>query len=339
MLSAINKINFFNKKSSKLAFIVFIIFTIIAIFINFIANDKPLIAKCKNKYYFPIFKIYPETEFGGYLETEADYLDVDVQKYINNHGWIIWPLIKFSYKTINYNLGEDFPSPPTSENIFGTDDHGRDVFAQIFYGYRISLLFSLLMTIIVLFIGILMGLLQGYLGGYTDILLQRFTEIWLSMPFFFIIIAISYIAKPGFFILLLIISFTSWAKVANMMRFDVLRIRNMDYVLFARALGVSNFKIIIRHILPNALGSVVSYTPFLIAEGLIKLTALDFIGFGLSFNMPSLGVVLEQARGNMSAPWIAISIFTILSYILIMLIFIGNDLRFSSKSKPSSKKK
>lgn len=319
--------NIFSNRRKRIFFATFILFSIAAMFADFIANDKPILVSCNNRYYWPVFKDYPETEFGGYLHTKADYKSQIVQEYIAQNGWAVWPLIKFSYKTINYNIAADLPSPPNAENIFGTDDHGRDVLAQIIYGYRLSLIFSLLMSCIVLCIGISMGLLQGYLGGTVDILLQRFTEIWASLPFFFIVIAISYVVKPGFFTLLLILSLTHWTKIASMMRYDVLKVRNMDYILFARSIGVDTATIILKHIMPNSIGSVLSYVPFLVAEGMIKLAALDFLGFGLGHNTPSLGVILQQARNNVSSPWIAISAFGILSYVLIMLIFLGNDLR------------
>lgn len=323
----VNKFSFFSKKSNKVIFTIFTIFTLLSMFADFIANDKPIIVKCNNKYYWPIFKIYPETEFGGFLKTKTDYRDSDVILYIKKYGWAIWPPVHFSYKTINYNIDSELPSPPNSENILGTDEYGRDVFAQILYGYRVSFLFGVLSAAIILFIGITMGLVQGYLGGTTDILLQRFTEVWASLPFFLIVIAISYVMRPNFLLLLLIVSFMGWTRVAGMMRFDVLRIRNMEYVLFARSLGVGTGKIILRHIMPNALGSVLSYAPFLVAEGLVKLTALDFIGFGIGYNIPSLGRVLEQAKNNISAPWIVISSFLVLAYVLIMLVFIGKHLR------------
>ncbi len=300
---------------------------IITLFSELIANDKPLIVKFDNKFYFPIFKNISEKFFGGEFETEADYLDPTVANLINKKGWLIYPPIKFSFNTINLSLSNPAPSKPTAENILGTDDQGRDVLARILYGTRISLLFGILLSFFSIIIGIIIGAIQGYFGGMVDLFLQRFTEIWSSMPTLFLLIILSSIVDPSFLILLLLMMLFSWISVSSYVRAEFLRLRNFEFVKASKALGASNLRIIFLHILPNASSIIIANLPFLIAGSITTLTALDFLGLGLPVGYPSIGELLAQGKNNISSYWLGISGFFIITIILTLLVFIGESLR------------
>ncbi|MDF1630400.1 MAG: ABC transporter permease [Alcanivoracaceae bacterium] len=292
-----------------------------------IANDKPILLSFQGELYSPLLFTYPETEFGGMFETEANYRDPFVSDLIEQDGWMLWPLIRFSYNTINYDLSVPSPAPPSAENWLGTDDQGRDVLARIIYGLRISLFFGLLLTIASSIIGVIVGALQGYYGGWVDLSGQRFLEIWSSMPTLYLLIILSSFVKPGFWWLLAIMLLFSWMALVDLVRAEFLRGRNLDYVRAARALGVSDRMIMFRHILPNAMVATLTFMPFILNGSIVTLTSLDFIGFGLPPGSPSMGELLGQGKANLHAPWLGISAFVSLAFMLSLLIFIGEAVR------------
>lgn len=319
--------SFKNNRRGYYSLILFCILFFITLFAEFIANDKPILIKYEGQFYTPIFTFYSETEFGGDYETEADYKDEYIEDLINEKGWIIWPPIRYSYSTINYDLPSPAPSPPTSENLLGTDDRGRDVLARIIYGFRISIFFGITLTILSSIIGIIAGALQGYLGGWVDLIFQRFIEIWSSVPQLFLLIIMASIVTPSFWWLLIIMLLFSWMSLVGVVRAECLRTRNMDYIKAAKSMGVSNRTILFRHILPNSIVSTITYLPFILNGSITTLTALDFLGFGLPPGSPSLGELLSQGKANMSAPWLGISGFVIIAAMLSMLIFVGEAVR------------
>jgi microcin C transport system permease protein len=292
-----------------------------------IANDKPLLLSYQDKLYTPVLFTYPETEFGGMFETEANYRDPYVSELIEADGWILWPPIRFSYNTINYDLTVPSPAPPSAQNWLGTDDQGRDVLARIIYGLRISLLFGLILTFASSIVGVIVGAMQGYYGGWVDLAGQRFLEIWSSMPTLYLLIILSSFVKPGFWWLLAIMLLFSWMALVDLVRAEFLRGRNLDYVRAARALGVSDRVIMFRHILPNAMVATLTFMPFILNGSIVTLTSLDFIGFGLPPGSPSMGELLGQGKANLHAPWLGISAFVSLAFMLSLLIFIGEAVR------------
>ncbi len=333
------------------SFWMFIILFLISLFSEFIANDKPLYIRFDGKSYFPILVTYPETAFGGDFETAADYRDPFLQKLIaDKGGTMIWPPIRYSYNTHNLDLPTPAPSKPTwllSEeqckavverkhlsgcrdleyNWLGTDDQGRDVVARLLYGFRISVLFGLLLTGISSVIGVAAGALQGYFGGWTDLLFQRVIEIWTAIPALYLLLIISSVLTPGFFVLLGILLLFSWVSLVGLVRAEFLRGRNFEYIQAARALGVSNRTIMFRHLLPNAMVATMTFLPFILSSSVMTLTALDFLGFGLPPGSPSLGEMLSQAKANIQAPWLGIAGFLTLAIMLSLLIFIGEAVR------------
>lgn len=309
------------------AFWIFLVCLVITLGAEFIANDKPLFVWYNGGPYTPVFKMYPETTFGGDFETEADYRDAYVQDLINNQGFAIWPPIRFSYDTINYNLPTPAPSAPTFENWLGTDDQGRDVLARIIYGFRLSVLFGLILTVISSIIGIFMGAVQGYFGGKTDLILQRVIEIWGSLPSLYILIIFSAMFVPGFWTLLLILLAFSWVSLVDVVRAEFLRARNFDYVRAAKALGVPTPIIMWRHVLPNAVVATLTMLPFVLTGSITALTSLDFLGLGLPPGSPSLGELLAQGKNNLQAPWLGFTAFIVLATMLTLLTFIGEAVR------------
>lgn len=292
-----------------------------------IANDKPILLKYEGGYYAPVFKSYPETTFGGEFETEADYRDPYVQALISDKGWMLWPLIRYSYRTINYNLQVPAPSPPTAENWLGTDDQGRDVMARLIYGFRISVLFGLTLTLLSSLVGVIVGAMEGYFGGWFDLLSQRFIEIWGGMPVLFLLIIMSSVITPGFFTLLGLMLLFSWMTLVDVVRAEFLKARNLDYIRAARALGVSTPVIMFRHALPNAMVATLSMMPFVLTGSITVLTSLDFLGFGLPPGSPSLGELLAQGKNNLQAPWLGITAFFSLAVMLSLVTFVGEAVR------------
>lgn len=317
-------------KSNKRGFyslIIFLFLFVISLGADFISNDRPLIVNYDGNLYFPVFFDYPETEFGGDFGTAADYRDPYVQELINEKGSMIWPPVRYSYDTINYNLKSPAPSPPDSENILGTDDQGRDVFARMIYGFRISVLFGLILTLSSSVIGIIVGAFQGYYGGILDLVMQRIIEIWESMPSLYILLIIVSFFTPGFWILLLVLLMFSWISLVSVVRAEFLRTRNFDYVRAAKALGVADIIVMWRHVLPNAMVATITMMPFILAGSITSLTSLDFLGLGMPPGSPSLGELLLQGKNNLFAPWLGITAFVSLSLMLILLTFIGEAVR------------
>jgi len=323
-------------KRYKISYYSALIFTAIFIFtliIPLISNDKPIIIKYEDRYYFPIFKNYAETEFGGDFATIANYKDPYLQNKIKEKGYFIFPPFKYSYDTINYYLKTPPPSPPSSENILGTDDQARDVFARLIYGLRISLLFGIILTVISSVIGIIIGAASGYFGGKFDIITQRIIEIWSGLPMIFILIIMTSFIIPNFWWLIIIMILFSWVSLILPVRAEFLKARKLEYVTAARSLGVSEHKIILKHILPNALIAAITFIPFIITSSIISLTALDFLGFGMPAGSASLGELLEQGRNNPHAIWLSLTSFTTLTIILTLIIFIGEGVRDAINDK------
>jgi microcin C transport system permease protein len=309
------------------SFWLFVALMVVCLFAEVIANDKPILVSYDGGLYAPVLKNYPETTFGGDFETATDYRDPYVQNLINEKGWMIWPPIKFSYDTISYNLPEPAPSRPAGENILGTDDQGRDVAARVLYGFRISIVFGLVLTIISSLIGITAGAFQGYYGGKLDLFMQRIIEVWSSLPTLYILIIFSAMFVPGFWTLLLILLLFSWVSLVDVVRAEFLRARNFDYVRAANALGVSNRTIMYRHVLPNAMVATMTLMPFILTGSITALTSLDFLGLGLPPGSASLGELLSQGKNNLQAPWLGISAFVTLGFMLTLLTFIGEAVR------------
>jgi len=321
---------FVRNKKGFISLIIFGVIFLLSLFSEFIANDRPLLLRYNHKFYFPVFKTYSELEFGGEFDINADYLDPYIIKKINAAGWMIMPPIHFSYGTINYNLPSPAPSPPTRENILGTDASGRDLAARLLYGFRISALFGFALTFFCSIAGILLGALQGYYGGALDLFFQRFMEVWSGLPVLFILILLSSIIEPNFWWLLCINLLFGWMSLVPYIRAEFLRARNFEYVLAARAMGARHSRIMFIHILPNALSSALSQFPFILAGSITILTSLDFLGFGLPTGSPSLGEILSEAKANLQAPWLGISVFLTLAVSLALLVFIGEAIRDAS---------
>ena len=322
------RINIFkNNKRAYYSLWVFSFLFIITLGAEFIANDKPIFLKYKNEIYMPVFNSYAETTFGGHFESEADYRDEYVQELINKDGYMIWPLIRYSYHTVKLDSEEAFPSAPSLNNLLGTDDQGRDVMARIIYGFRISILFGLILTIFSSIIGVAAGAVQGYYGGYIDLFGQRFIEIWSGLPTLYLLMILANYVEPSFWWLLGLLLLFSWTALVGVVRAEFLRARNFEYVKAARALGQSDFNIMKKHILPNALIATVTFMPFILSGSITTLTSLDFLGFGLPAGSPSLGELLAQGKANLQAPWLGLSAFFILSLLLSLLVFIGEGFR------------
>jgi len=346
-LTPINRRRFDNFKRNKRgfwSFWIFITLFILSLFAEFIANDRPIIASYRGEILFPVAVNYPEEKFGGFL-AETDYRDPEIAREIKAHGWMLWPPIRFSYRTHQRDLPTPAPSPPswwlsdaqcksvadschTMEwNWLGTDDQGRDVVARLIYGFRISILFGLILAGVSSMIGIAAGAVQGYFGGWIDLVSQRFIEIWSSLPHLYLLIIVSSIITPGFFVLLGILLLFSWVSLVHVVRAEFLRARNFEYVNAARALGLSDRKIMTRHLLPNAMVATLTFLPFVLNSSITTLTSLDFLGFGLPPGSPSLGELLLQGKANLQAPWLGLAGFSIIATMLSLLIFIGEAIR------------
>jgi microcin C transport system permease protein len=298
-----------------------------SLFAELIANDRPLLIRYDGAFYVPVLYTYPETMFGGFFPTEAKYNDPEVRKLIDEKGWIIWPPIPFRYDTINYALPSPAPSPPDRTDWLGTDDQGRDVLARLIYGFRISVLFGLALTVSSSIIGVAAGALQGYFGGLIDLGFQRFIEVWEGMPVLYLLIILASIAQPDFWWLLGLMLLFSWSQLVDVVRAEFLRARNFDYVRAARALGMPDRQIILRHVLPNATVATITFMPFILNSSITTLTSLDFLGFGLPPGSPSLGELLAQGKANLQAPWLGITAFAVLAIMLSLLTFVGEAVR------------
>ncbi len=319
--------NFRANRRGYWSFWIFICIFTLALFAEFIANDRPLLVKFDGAYFTPVLVDYPETVFGGEFPSNADYRDPYVAELIGAKGWMIWPPVRYSFDTINYDLPVPAPAPPSLENWLGTDDQGRDVVARMIYGFRISVLFGLTLTILSSIIGVAAGAVQGYFGGLTDLLFQRFIEIWSGLPVLFLLIILASIVEPNFWWLLGLMLLFSWMGLVGVVRAEFLRARNFDYVRAARALGVGNMGIMFKHILPNAMVATMTFLPFILSGSIVTLTALDFLGFGLPPGSASLGEILNQGKSNLQAPWLGLTGFFVLAIMLTLLIFVGEAVR------------
>jgi microcin C transport system permease protein len=300
----------------------------LSLFAEFIANDAPIIMQYRGELYSPVLSTYIEKDTlkGGQFESEIDYTDPWVQREISAHGWMLWPLLRFHHQTMNFDVPRA-PSSPDATNWLGTDDQSRDVLARVIYGFRISILFALTLTLCSSVVGIALGALQGYFGGWTDLLLQRFIEIWQGIPVLYLLIILASIVEPNFWWLLGLMLLFSWMALVDLVRAEFLRARNFDYVRAARALGVSDLTIMWRHLLPNAMVSTLTFVPFILAGSVTTLTSLDFLGFGLPAGSPSLGELLAQGKNNPQSVWLGLTGFCVLAIMLSLLIFIGEAVR------------
>jgi microcin C transport system permease protein len=351
--------NFRRNRRGLWSFWIFLVLFVVSLFAEFVSNDRPLIASYKGEILYPVLFDYPEEKFGGFL-AETDYRDPVISSEIEAHGWAIWPPIRFANDTHNFDLPTPAPSAPTwmlsqaqcqaalatqaarnplaapngpgscrdiEWNWLGTDDQGRDVVARLIYGFRLSILFGLILAGVSSVIGIAAGAVQGYFGGWLDLVVQRLIEIWSSLPHLYILIILSAILAPSFTVLLVILLLFSWVNLVHVVRAEFLRARNFEYVNAARALGLSNTKIIVKHVLPNAMVATLTFMPFVVNSSIGTLTSLDFLGLGLPPGSPSLGELLLQGKSNLSAPWLGLSAFAIVALMLSLLIFIGEAVR------------
>jgi len=352
-LSPINQRRWENFRANRRGYWSFWIFMVLfglSLCAEFIANDKPVLASYKGEILVPVLVNYPEEKFGGFL-AETDYRSDYIRDEINANGWMIWPPIRYSYQTANSNIPHSAPTAPFwlmdkaercagypqgesdpgctlgNLNWIGTDDQARDVAARMIYGFRISVLFGLALTIASAIVGVTAGAVQGYFGGWTDLLLQRFIEIWSSMPVLYILLIIAAILPPGFFVLLGIMLLFSWVGFVGIVRAEFLRARNFEYVRAARALGVNNRTIMFRHLLPNAMVATLTFLPFILSGSITTLTSLDFLGFGMPPGSASLGELISQGKSNLQAPWLGLTAFVVMSVMLSLLIFIGEAVR------------
>ena len=320
-----------------ISLVVFGLLFFVSLFADLLANNKPILIRYDGAFYSPIFRGYPETTFGGEFPTNAVYSDEELQKLIHDKGWILWPPIPYSYDTVLKGDGRKALLPPSWEHPLGTDDQARDVLARLIYGFRISVLFGFALTLLSAVIGIVAGAVQGYFGGMVDLLMQRFLEIWSSMPTLYLLIILASFIQPGFWVLLGIMLLFSWMSLVGLVRAEFLRGRNFDYVRAARALGMLDVRIMFRHILPNAMTASLTFLPFILAGSVTTLTSLDFLGFGLPVGSPSLGELLLQDKNNLNAPWLAFTGFFIIALMLSLLVFIGEAVRdaFNPRKVPA----
>ncbi|MEY3096178.1 MAG: ABC transporter permease [Burkholderiaceae bacterium] len=293
-----------------------------------ISNDRPLVVSFNGQMHFPIVQDIPETTFGGDFSTNTDYLDPFIQARFEEPGnWALYAINRYQHQTINYFSDAPNPAAPSADNWLGTDDRGRDVLARLIYGFRVSVLFGLALTAIGVLLGIVFGAIQGYFAGRTDLFFQRFIEVWGSVPELYLLIILASIFEPGLLVLLVILSVFGWMGLSDYVRAEFLRNRSLDYVTAARAMGLSHFRIITRHLLPNSLTPVIAFLPFRMSASILALTSLDFLGLGVPASTPSLGELLAQGKDNLDAWWITVSTFGVLVGLLLLLIFIGEALR------------
>ena len=328
---------FRSSRRGMISLVVFGLLFFVSLFADLLANNKPILIRYDGAFYSPILRDYPETTFGGEFPTNAVYSDEELQKLIHDKGWILWPPIPYSYDTVLKGDGRKALLPPSWEHLLGTDDQARDVLARLIYGFRISVLFGFALTLLSAVIGIVAGAVQGYFGGMVDLLMQRFLEIWSSMPTLYLLIILASFIQPGFWVLLGIMLLFSWMSLVGLVRAEFLRGRNFDYVRAARALGMLDVRIMFRHILPNAMTASLTFLPFILAGSVTTLTSLDFLGFGLPVGSPSLGELLLQGKNNLTAPWLAFTGFFIIALMLSLLVFIGEAVRdaFNPRKVPA----
>ena len=318
--------NFRANRRGYVSLWLFAVLFVASLLAEFIANDRPIVFSLHGELHFPVWFTYSEAELGGVLDAEAGYGDPFVMELIEADGWAVWPPVPFAHGTIDWSI-EDVPSPPDGTHLLGTDGGGTDVFAKLLYGFRLSVLFGLSLTIVSSAIGVLVGALQGYFGGMTDLLGQRLVEIWEGLPILFVLIILASLVEPNVFMLLAILALFSWMALVGVVRAEFLRARNFEFVRAAQALGVSNLRIMRKHVLPNATVAALTYLPFILTGAITILTFLDFLGFGLPYDAPSFGRLLSAAKANLQAPWLGITVFVALAVLLTLLIFIGEGIR------------
>jgi microcin C transport system permease protein len=318
-------------RRNRLGFVSLVVFStlvVLSLFAEVLSNDRPLLVHFNGEFYFPIVRDYPEKVFGGDFETATDYLDPYIRDKITRNGnWTIFAPNPYGPNALNYFAKEPNPAPPSSENFLGTDERGRDLLAQLLYGFRLNVLFGMALTVIGIVIGVLTGAIQGFFGGRTDLAFQRFIEIWSSMPELYLLIIFSAVFAPSVSLLIVLLSLFGWMGLSDYVRAEFFRNRQMDYVRAARALGVGNARIMWRHILPNSMTPVVTFLPFRMSAAILALTSLDFLGLGVPPGTPSLGELLSQGKNNIDAWWISISTFAVLVITLLLLTFMGDALR------------
>ncbi len=300
---------------------------VLSLFAEFIANDKPVLVYFDGRFFMPVIEAVPETEYGGFFETEAEYKDPEVQSLIGEKGWMLWPLVEHSYNSQVLDLDAPAPTAPDAKHWLGTDDQARDVVARMIYGFRISVLFGLALVGLTGLIGVTIGLGQGYFGGMTDLIGQRFIEVWVSLPTLYLLIILASIVQPNFWWLLGIMVAFGWTGFVGPVRAETLRARNLDFVKASKALGVSDNVIMVRHILPNAMVATLTFMPFVLSGAVVSLASLDFLGFGLPPGSPSLGELIKQGKENLQAPWLGLTAFFTVGVMLTLLVFIGEAVR------------
>ncbi|NLX18274.1 MAG: ABC transporter permease [Desulfobulbus sp.] len=321
-------IRFRKNRRGFVALVVFIVLFGVSLFAEVLSNDKPLLVRYNGDYFFPLWRSYPETTFGGDFATETDYRDPFIRgRLTKGENFVIFPLNPHSFNSINQSLDRPTPAPPSSDNYLGTDDRGRDVLARLLYGFRVSVLFGVTLTTLGMLLGIIVGAVQGFFGGRIDLFCQRFIELWGSMPELYLLIIFASIFEPSILLLLILLSLFGWMGLSDYVRAEFLKGRNMEYVKAAKALGVNNFTIMTRHLLPNSMTPVITFLPFRMSGAILALTSLDFLGLGVPPSTPSLGELLAQGKANIDAWWLSISTFVVLVGTLVLLIFIGEALR------------
>ncbi|UYG09612.1 ABC transporter permease [Halomonas sp. M4R1S46] len=318
---------FHGNRRARWSLWVFLTLFVVSLGAELVANDRPLLMQYQGQWYVPLLVDYPDTEFGGFLPTPANYRDPYIQETIEADGWILWPPIPFTYDTLDMGLSHPAPSPPDARHWLGTDDQGRDVLARVIYGFRLSVVFALVLTIGSMVLGVLIGGVQGYFGGKVDLIGQRLIEIWSGLPMLFLLIILASLVEPNLWWLLGIMLLFSWLGLVDVVRAEFLRARNLEYVRAARAMGLPSHLIMWRHVLPNAMVATLTFIPFLFTGAITTLTALDFLGFGLPPGSPSLGELVAQGKNNLQAPWLGITAFLTLAVMLSLLVFIGEGLR------------
>ena len=306
---------------------IFLAVFLLTLFAELIANDRPLVVEYDGRLYFPVLRDYTETTFGGDFLTYADYRDPTIAANIAARGWALWPPVRYDYKTIAFNRIRPHPAPPSGDNWLGTDDQGRDVLARLIYGLRLSILFGLALTAVSSVIGVATGAVQGYFGGRIDLVGQRLLEVWGGMPQLLVLIIVASVIKPGFWTLLLVLTLFSWTGLVGVVRAEFLRARNFDYVRAAKALGMSDGRVMARHVLPNAMVATLTFLPFVLSSSIVALTALDFLGLGLPPGSASLGDLLRQGKENLQAPWLGLTGFLVVAALLSLLVFVGEAVR------------
>jgi microcin C transport system permease protein len=318
-------------KRNRLGFVSLIVLSIlfvISLFAEVVSNDKPLVVRYNSQWYFPVVQNVPETAFGGDFQTDTDYLDPFIRQQLAKEGnFVLFPPNNYQHGTLNYFSKQPNPAPPSADNWLGTDGSGRDVLARLLYGFRISMLFALALTVVGTLLGIVTGAIQGYFAGKIDLAFQRFIEVWGSLPELYLLIIFAAVFEPSMLLLLVLLSAFGWMGLSDYVRAEFLRNRQMDYVRAARALGLSHWQIITRHVLPNSMTPVVTFLPFRMSGAILALTSLDFLGLGVPPGTPSLGELLAQGKNNIDAWWISLSTFAVLVITLLLLTFMGDALR------------